>query len=523
VDVTTPSGLAAFRTRLLAYADNSLGYLKSLNAQGVTVWDLEGEQYPSATYVGDPRIATQLAPELDYLGTVDEFFRKFTSAGFKVGLTIRPQQFAFVNGQAVQTTVDDPASLLISKINYAKSRWGATIFYIDSNDPNMNPSVLQRVLQAVPDVLLIPENENTGMYAASAAYMSVRSGDTGTSAAVKQVYPNAFSVNSVMDGDASTVQQQLTTSVKGGDILLFHAWWSNPNNAVVKAIYQASIPNAVSNLSVALQVASTGLLTWDDGLSETGYRVERSSSGGAWAPLATLPAGSTSFVDQGASGASSYRVIAFNRDGEAASSFIVSTATPIVVAGLKAVAVSDTRIDVAWTSAAWADTGLVLQRSSSADFSNSVSVQLSAGSTSFSSTGLSAGTSYFYRVAAADRNGAVISTAASTSVSTLFPPPANLAGRALSTTQISLTWTSSLYAFAGYVIERSTSSTFTTGVTRLSVANNVTSFTDSDLLAGTTYYYRIRAVFVSGFESVNSIVVSVATLTSAPQVMGKRK
>jgi len=152
-----------------------------------------------------------------------------------------------------------------------------------------------------------------------------------------------------------------------------------------------------------------------------------------------------------------------------------------------------------------------------------VSVQLSAGSTSFSSTGLSAGTSYFYRVAAADRNGAVISTAASTSVSTLFPPPANLAARALSTTQISLTWTSSLYAFAGYVIERSTSSTFTTGVTRLSVANNVTSFTDSDLLAGTTYYYRIRAVFVSGLESVNSIVVSVATLTSAPQVMGKRK
>ena len=69
IDVFSPEGLRAFQTRLMKYADESVALLKAMNAQGMIVWDIEGEEFahPQASYVGDPTLLFRIAPEMELL------------------------------------------------------------------------------------------------------------------------------------------------------------------------------------------------------------------------------------------------------------------------------------------------------------------------------------------------------------------------------------------------------------------------------------------------------------------------
>ena len=40
-----------------------------LDAQGMVTWDPEGEEFASATYYGDPRLTSKVAPETDFVGS----------------------------------------------------------------------------------------------------------------------------------------------------------------------------------------------------------------------------------------------------------------------------------------------------------------------------------------------------------------------------------------------------------------------------------------------------------------------
>ena len=248
VNVTTSAGVSAFQTRVLAYADTSIAILKSMNAQGMITWDIEGEQYPHATtYACDPRMLDTLAPEMS--GVADAYFKKFRDAGLRVGVCLRPQQLVIdSSGNASQLDVADPASLLIAKIAYAKNRWGATMFYVDSNGgPNdpIDASIFQKVLAAYPDVLLVPEHKNTSYYAYTAPYRELRSGYASTAPDVRLVYPNAMSVVSTPDGDITGRYNDLVTAVQQGDALMFRSWFDDePGNSQVKSIYQLAGPLA---------------------------------------------------------------------------------------------------------------------------------------------------------------------------------------------------------------------------------------------------------------------------------------
>ena len=120
----------------MAYADNCVVRMKKMNAQGVIVWDVEGEEMPHAiSYIGDPRTLPKTAPEMDRFA--DAFMKKFSDAGFKLGVTIRPTE-VYQPGIAGKPAWDhrlvrDPVALMSAKIEYAQKRWGCTIFYLDSN------------------------------------------------------------------------------------------------------------------------------------------------------------------------------------------------------------------------------------------------------------------------------------------------------------------------------------------------------------------------------------------------------
>jgi len=242
LDVTTPKGRAELRDHILKLADQTITILRDMNAQGVITWDIEGQEHAHAvSYIGDPRLATTLAPEIS--GIADDYFKKFRDAGFRVGVCVRPQHVTFSTGKApTQQPVEDPGEELSAKIKFAREHWGATIVYIDSNvnahDPNpLDAQIMKKIAAAFPDVLLVPEHSTLRYYAYTAPYRELRQGYASTDAAVLAVYPNAFTMIYTADGPLDDRRKTLTAAVKRGDGLIYRTWYPDPQNEKVRALY----------------------------------------------------------------------------------------------------------------------------------------------------------------------------------------------------------------------------------------------------------------------------------------------
>jgi hypothetical protein len=234
LDVTGADGQQRFRKALLDYTDRSIAILKRTGAQGAIVWDLEGEEFPhKTTYIGDPRLLGRLAPEMEPV--VDEFFRRLRSAGLRVGLTVRPQQLVFDNGQPRQTQVFDIKRILLNKIDYARARWGATMFYVDSNGGIRRPDEmwqLRRLAEQRPDILLIPEHHYLPYSAFSAPYVALRNSDSAETAGLaRKLFSGSFRVLDISDASSDKV----AVARQQGDVLLFRAWYWNTDCQLLEA------------------------------------------------------------------------------------------------------------------------------------------------------------------------------------------------------------------------------------------------------------------------------------------------
>ena len=108
IDTSTPAGLDAFYSKMLAYGDRIVANLLANNAQGVMFWDLEGAANSNINYIGDPRMISTFAPEMEYHGLIDTFLKKFTDAGLRVGMMLRAQQLQLINGVWEQHGVPRP-------------------------------------------------------------------------------------------------------------------------------------------------------------------------------------------------------------------------------------------------------------------------------------------------------------------------------------------------------------------------------------------------------------------------------
>lgn len=259
VDVTSPEGLAAFRRRLMETADRSIAVIRETGGQGMVFWDLEGAEMPHAiTYLGDPRVLPEAAPEMD--AHADEFFRRFRDAGLKTGVCIRPSKvIADGKGGWMHRQVDDAVAEMADKIAYAKKRWGCTVFYLDTNvtwplrgpeDPTRGmwqgnarllPSRdIHELARRHPDVLIIPEFGRFGYYGACMPYGELRrdGGDRGVPDGVRAVWPAAGRAIKVGDGDYLGFWDELLDGAVKGDIHIFRGWFGDPVNSLVRRCYQ---------------------------------------------------------------------------------------------------------------------------------------------------------------------------------------------------------------------------------------------------------------------------------------------
>ncbi len=174
-----------------------------------------------------------------------------------------------------------------------------------------------------------------------------------------------------------------------------------------------------------------------------------------------------------------------------------------------------------WMDNSLNETSFIVQRAADAGFTTKVvTFTVAAGVTTFTDKTYKAnGTPYYYRVFARNTVGSTVAgyprVSADSAFSNVVGPPAGTM-TLLSLTKITgalvLTWS---YVpggdQTGFTIQRATDAGFTTGVTLFKVAGNVTSYSDTSVKAGVTYWYRVMATnFLGNGTWSNSMSLGAA-------------
>ncbi|MBL0739818.1 fibronectin type III domain-containing protein [Chryseolinea lacunae] len=271
-------------------------------------------------------------------------------------------------------------------------------------------------------------------------------------------------------------------------------------------------PPATPTLAVVGVTSSQVSLSWTESGEVTAFQLERSATSGSdFTTIASADAKATVEVDTNVLPGTQYfyRLKAVNEAGSSAYSVEVNATTlpllPAAPTTLVAEASSATQIDLTWQDGSDNETGFEIERSLTEGSGFVRIITTAANTTHYSDTGLAASTSYFYRVKAVNAGGSSASTPEATAITLAAPPaspasPSAITATAVSSTQINLNWQDVSSNETGFQIERSLISQ--QGYTLLYTARaSTTSYNDTGLAEGTTYYYRLRAINATGSSS----------------------
>jgi hypothetical protein len=187
----------------------------------------------------------------------------------------------------------------------------------------------------------------------------------------------------------------------------------------------------------------------------------------------------------------------------------VAPVAPATPTNLTATTFSSSQINLTWTDNANNENGFKVEQSTDGTNFQQIAT-LASNATSYSATGLSASTTYYYRVAGfnAAGNSQYSNTANATTSPT--PPavptaPSGLAATGISRTQINLSWNDNSGNESGFKIERCKNANCTNFVQVAQVGANVTTFGDTGLTKNSTYRYRVRSFNVGGNSSYSNV------------------
>jgi fibronectin type 3 domain-containing protein len=294
-----------------------------------------------------------------------------------------------------------------------------------------------------------------------------------------------------------------------------------------------SFPAAPAGLAAQSVTASSIALGWGAVSGASNYLVYRSLDGSTSWEIKGTPSGIT-FTDTGLSASTAYyyKVSAVNSSGEGSSSSVLSASTsdgggglPPAPTGLSTIAVSTSAINLSWNAITGALSYKVYCGSSSTGSYDPVGFP---GGNSYTDSGLAASTTYFYKVAAVNSTGegpqsqhAVAITQGSGGT---LPPtaPTGLKVTSPSSSGISLSWNEVSGASGGYKVYRANTSTANYVLIDPN-STTATSFTDTTITSGTSYYYKVTALNANGESPKSAAAFAFATgYNEMPYFSGKQ-
>jgi len=180
---------------------------------------------------------------------------------------------------------------------------------------------------------------------------------------------------------------------------------------------------------------------------------------------------------------------------------------------LEAEASSASRIDLSWTDNASNESGFKIERAVTSGGPYTHLETIGANEESYIDAGLSEVTTYYYQVLAFNAAGES-GYSNEDNATTYLGAPDGLSAAAIPGTRINLTWTDNSEFESGFRIERRLG----TGGTYSEIATagaNVTTYSNTDLEASTTYYYRVYAYGGSGNSEYSNEAHATTSAVSA--------
>ena len=376
--------------------------------------------------------------------------------------------------------------------------------------------------------------------------------DTGTSAITG--YKIEYSSNGTTgwsDLEANTGDTQTTytdSRLRPGTtrhyrVSAINATGSGVASRVANATTGSDPPDPPTGLTATAAGRTQIDLSWkapaDDGGSPiTGYQIEVSENGTAWSDLEDdTESTSTTYSHTGLDPVTTrhYRVSAINALGTGDPSNEASATTdanvPGAPTGLTATAQGPTQIDLSWTPPT--DDGgspvtayrIEVSEDRSAGWQNLVA-NTGSTATTYSHTGLTAGSELYYRVSAINSEGTGSASRVDKAKTDATVPgaPTSLTATADGRTRINLLWNAPAYdggaAISGYRIEISehpdSASAWTTLVENYT--NFPATYVHRGLAPGSTRYYRVAANNSAGTGPTSNVAEATteATIPRAP-------
>ncbi len=252
------------------------------------------------------------------------------------------------------------------------------------------------------------------------------------------------------------------------------------------------------------------------------YKVYRSTTQGSGHTCVAVAFGGTNIVDSQVVNETVYyyyltAVDTYGQESLTGSNEVSVTphvlATPDAPSSLAANASSYNQIDLSWVDNADNETGFRIERKTTGDFAILVDLP-GTNITSYNDTGLTAETTYTYRVFAYNNDGDSPSSNEASDTTPQAPAPnapSNLTATAGEGNWITLEWQDNSDNELGFRIERKTTGAFAEVAT---VGENVQNRTDTGLDPDTTYTYRVRAYNATGdsaYSNEDSATTPAAT------------
>ncbi|MGI0046924.1 MAG: fibronectin type III domain-containing protein [Nitrosotalea sp.] len=285
------------------------------------------------------------------------------------------------------------------------------------------------------------------------------------------------------------------------------------------------VPSQVTGLISTTALSTQINLSWaapsGNGYAISGYELERSTDDVNFLPIVqNTGTSATTYSDSALSSNTLYyyEVSAINQLGTGSPSLASSSTTnPDPPSNAAATLVSSTSVILSWTAPSGTVSGYKIERSLDGTSwpTNPLDADTHSSATTYTDSGLSPTTLYYYRISAINPDGGTSTPSSTVSVTTSPPAPTRLSASATSTTQISLSWTAPSATIRGYEIERSKDGINFSPIID-NTTNTLTSYTDTGLSPNTQYTYSISALGPGGSASALSGTSSATTFSVAP-------